>query len=196
MWPRSDRAPRDALKPNSPFPIPHSPTTRSPNIFPTDPILGNPTAPLAIVEFGDFTCPACAEVETTLAELRRSYGNRLRIIWKDLPILNRATGSRRTHVAARCAQAQGKFWEYHDRMFDEFPQTDGERERVAMSIGLDVERFRSCMEDPAAATLVDANTAEAARLEITATPTFFVNGERMTHTPTIEGFRELLDHRR
>jgi len=151
-------------------------------------------APLTIVEFGDYTCPACADIEEDiLTDLRREYGERLRIVWKDFPILHRLTGSRQLHIAARCSQPQGKFWEYHDALFVEQPREPGDLLALAERLGLDRTAFAECLEESTAASLVDVNTAEAQRLGLTAAPTLFVNDVRITDALTSGELRTRLD---
>ena len=164
----------------------------TPSILSTDPIRGNPNAPLTIIEYGDFSCPSCTDAQATLNALRTAYGSQLRIVWKDFPILDRITGSRSAHITARCAQQQGKFWEYHDALFTEQPRGDAALIALARQIGLDAQALSSCLIAQVPAPLIDEHIAEAKRLAITTAPTFFVNGTRLDGHATIDDFRDLL----
>ena len=161
-------------------------------VLPTDPIRGDANAPLTIIEYGDFTCPSCVEAHGILEALRAEYGSRLRIVWKDFPTLNRITGSRRVHIAARCAQGQGKFWEYHDAALEEQPRDDAALLDLAVRIGVNAPLFATCLEHEIPAALVEAYRADASRLTLRAAPTFYVNGVRLDDHPDIDDFRSLL----
>lgn len=163
-----------------------------PTILPQDPIRGHPDAPLTIIEFADFTCPACAAAEPVLQALRDRYGLRLRIVWKDLPHLDRLTGSLELHVAAACAHRQDKFWQYHDALFLATAHDAIARRTLARSLGLDLPTFDACVADPATVRRIDTTEASAAFLGITSTPTFYVNGERLEAPPTLAEFERRL----
>lgn len=192
------------LPPRAPKPLPASEVPSSslitrnsslitPVVLSTDPILGDPNAPLTIIEYGDFTCPSCVDTEAVLNELRQEYGLRLRIIWKDFPVLDRITGSRSTHLAARCAQRQEKFWEYHDAALDEQPRGDAALVVLADQLQLNRDAFTACLTGEAAAPFIAAHFAEAQRLEVKVAPTFYVNGTRLESShPTSDDFREAL----
>jgi len=180
----------NARPPNSN--VPHSPSV-TPTILPTDPVRGRSDAPLTIIEFGDLTCPSCVDAEQILTELQTMYGPQLRIVWKDFPILDRLTDSRRTHVAARCAQRHGQFWEYRSAALAEQPRDDPARIAIAGRLGLDAAVFTTCLEDAQTARLVGAGIAEAERLQLRAAPAFSVNGEWLEEHPTIDDFREIFD---
>ncbi len=81
-----------------------------------DPVRGDATAPITIVEFSDFQCPFCGRVTPTLDQVRKTYGNKVRIVFKDFPLPNHAMAPKAAE-AAHCAGEQGKYWEMHDRMF-------------------------------------------------------------------------------
>lgn len=190
------RAPKPPPAPEAPSSslITRNSSLITPTVLSTDPILGDPNAPLTIIEYGDFTCPSCVEAMPILNELRQEYGTRLRIVWKDFPVLDRITGSRSTHLAARCAQRQEKFWEYHDAAMNEQPRDDAGLTALAGQLQLDRDTFTACLASGAVAPLVDAHLNEARWLQVTVAPTFFVNGRRLESPhPTIDDFRDALD---
>lgn len=172
-----------------------APSPTAPIIHPTDPIRGLANAPLTIIEFADFTCSHCADVEPILAGLQQQYGARLKIVWKDLPVLDRITRSRSLHIAARCAQRQGKFWEYHDALFRNVVVERDDRTLLAIAngLGLNTERFAMCLADAAVGAAVAADEREARGLGITATPTLFVNGERLDGEITLDAITSRLN---
>ena len=81
-----------------------------------DPVRGNAAAPITIVEFSDYQCPFCARVNPTLAKVRETYGDKVKIVFKDYPLPNHPQAPKAAE-AARCAGEQKKYWEMHDAMF-------------------------------------------------------------------------------
>jgi protein-disulfide isomerase len=191
-------APAPEPKTNQPTSKPPAPP--SPQLLPTDLLRGNRDAPLTIIAYTDYACPACRNAEEVLRELRTQYGERLAIAWRDFPHLNRLTGSRALHVAARCARMNGipeTAWSFHDDLFRIGPnRTEDSLMALAERHTYDATTFRACLRATgprSAAAAVDANTVEAERFGITATPAFFVNGVRLEESPTFRAFTRLLD---
>jgi protein-disulfide isomerase len=157
------------------------------------PTIGPASAPVTVVVFSDFDCPFCARAVDTLEALETRYGDELRIAFKNrpLPIHERAPFLAR---AALAAHEQGRFWELHDLLFDGTrTRQKVDVEKAAEQLGLDVRRFRADLLDARLAERVDADNAEAVRLDVRGTPTFFVNGRRVTGAQPVSAFRELID---
>ena len=116
------------------------------DVRPDDPVRGNPRAPVTIVLFSDFQCPFCARVGPTLDEVERTYGDKVRIVWKHqpLPFHQQALPAAE---AAEAAREQGKFWQMHDRLFasqrELSPDAYG---RIARELGLDVKKFEAAVQ--------------------------------------------------
>lgn len=148
---------------------------------PDDPLaLGDVDAPVVMVEWSDFKCPFCGRWarETKPALQKYIDDGTLRIEWRDLPYLGEE--SMNAAIAGRAAAEQGRFWEFHDRLFS---QESGEASldeqalaQLAQEIGLDVEQFRSDFTDPRIKAAVEADREEAVSLGITGTPAFLVDG--------------------
>jgi len=81
------------------------------------PFNGSPTAPITIVKFEDFHCPFCKRAQATQAQLLSRYGKKIKLVHRDFPIDTLHPDARNAHEAARCANEQGKFWEYHDLLY-------------------------------------------------------------------------------
>jgi len=158
-----------------------------------DPILGNPGAKLALVEFSDFECPFCFRFhKQAYPEIKRRYidTGKLRYVFKDFPLGFHA-GARPAAIAARCAAGQGKFWEMHEALFAN-QRALGEPlfGRLARDLSLDRARFDSCRQDPGSAAWIDQNTAEGEALGVRGTPTFFigeVDGDKVVKAREISG---------
>lgn len=117
----------------------------------------------------------------------------MRIVFKDLPLPSHAL-ARPAHEAARCAGARGRYWAYHDRLFEAQPEF--QRERLiayAVEIGLEREAFARCLDRRTFAGEVDADIAQARALGITGTPTFIINGRALVGAHPIENFRAVID---
>ena len=167
-------------------------------IGPSDPTWGSRTAPVTIVEFADFECPFCARAEPTLARVRETYGpDTVRIVWKNSP-LPFHPNARPAAEAAAGVQALGgseAFWRFRELAIDN-PKKLGEDAYVAwgQQAGLrDLEGFRSGLRSHAWASKVDADLSEAKDLGAMGTPSFFVNGVRLTGAQPFEAFRTLVD---
>ncbi|HBW74094.1 MAG TPA: hypothetical protein DEF59_02420 [Candidatus Magasanikbacteria bacterium] len=150
-----------------------------PSILVSDPTQGAQTHPLTIVEFADFRCPHCAETAQNLQKLMADNPGKIRLVWKDFPIIPPREASIKAHQAARCAQMQGKFWEYHDDLFAH-QNTIAEAQLLAsaITIGLNVDQFQACIANATAKPLVERSSAEGQNLGVDGTPTIFVNGKK------------------
>lgn len=153
---------------------------------------GNPEARYVFTVFADFECPMCAQVSSSLESLQARLSKDVAVAFRHYPLKGHEQ-ARLAAVAAECAAEQGRFWEYHERLFDR--QADLGPESLlarARELGLDVERFRRSLESEAAAAVVDASKADGARLGIRATPTIFLNGEEIGGALTLDELTHVL----
>jgi len=140
------------------------------------PARGAAKARVTIVEFSDFECPFCRDVQSALKQIVETYGENVRLVFKHLPL----EGYRNSLPAARaayCAGEQDRFWQFHDALFAAGNLSPPEVfEQMAVDMGLGVARFRACVnsEQSRAAVLKDLETARSLRID--STPSFFVNG--------------------
>ncbi len=173
--------PQSALVPESTRESSESPALPSkPSLRATDPILGNASAPLTIVEFGDFFCEACAQVEAALNSVLKQYQGQVKLVWKDLPNTQRHPLARRAAQAARCAQEQDKFWPYHDLLLE---RTQGEQasfSRFVQEVGANIGIFSQCMSQERTVRLVEQSFNEGILLRVDATPYFFIGEKRFS----------------
>jgi len=161
-----------------------------------DPFKGDPNAPIIIVEFSDFQCPFCSRFfQQTLPQLEDNYINtgKVKFVYRDLPLDSLHPNARPTHIAAECADEQGKFWEYHDILFEKQGQwnrlssEDLENSLIqyAQDLRLDVTSFETCLGSDEIADEVNKDVLEARSYGITGTPSFFVGTEK-------DGFTKLV----
>ena len=150
-------------------------------------------ASVTLVEFSDFQCPFCSRVTGTLDQIEESYGEQVRIVFKHLP-LRMHTRAPLAHAAAEAANRQGKFWEMHDRIFtNQRDLTEARYLEYAQEMGLDMDRFKKDLASASVKAKVDADAAEAARLGVTGTPGFFVNGYFLSGAKPFSEFKRVID---
>jgi protein-disulfide isomerase len=159
------------------------------------PYMGGADAKVTIVEFSDFQCPFCARGAALMEELKKKYGNKIKVAFKNfpLPFHNHA---KKAAEAALCAHEQKKshFWKMHDKMFaDQSGLSKDGLIAKAVSIGLDKKKFTECLESEKFHKAVDADIEEGKKVGVKSTPTFFVNGKMVNGAQPIEVFSELID---
>lgn len=158
------------------------------------PSKGRATAPVTIAEFAEFQCPFCLNVTATLQQIEAKYQDRVRFVWKHLPLVRIHQHAMDAAVAAEAARNQGKFWEYHDKLFANQKQLElDDLRKYARELGLDLARFDRDREDPELKTKVQADMAEATSLGITSTPTFFINGRLVSGAMPFETFETIIE---
>ncbi len=141
------------------------------------------TAKLQLVEFSDFQCPACKRAQPVLNALAQNYEGKLRIVYRHFPLQGHAF-AKPAHQAAECAARQGKFWQYHDKLYDQQEVWSALKDPMqrfveyAVETGLQLNQFGDCMADQKVTDEIFAEKADGERLKIASTPTFFINGER------------------
>lgn len=153
---------------------------------------GPATAPVTILEWSDFQCPFCREVQPVLGRLLAEFPDTVRLVFKDFPLRSHEMAVPAA-LAARCAGAQGRFWEYHDMLF--VAQPAFAREDLigyARRLGLDTTRFGECLDRAAPRDAVMADQREGREAGVRATPTFFVNGRKIEGAVPIEEFRDAI----
>jgi len=148
-------------------------------LSPDDPVLGATDAPVTIISFEDFECPFCArftaDTEQSLIQNEIKEGL-ARLVWKDFP-LSIHSRARLAHEAARCAQEQGKFWEYHDLLFaDQSRLNLADLKARAGELNLDQAAFDSCLDSGKYRSLVERGIKEGSRAGVSGTPSFVING--------------------
>ncbi|MGH7796933.1 MAG: thioredoxin domain-containing protein [Candidatus Binatia bacterium] len=158
------------------------------------PFKGPAKAPVTIVEFSDFHCPFCRSVLSTLAQIESQYGDRIKLVFRDFPIESLHPEAPKAHEAARCANEQGKFWAYHDKLFASPPKSNPEiLKGLAKEVGLEMARFESCFDSGKYQAAIKKDVAEGNRLGVTGTPAFFINGRLISGAQPFEAFSRVID---
>ena len=147
---------------------------------------------VTIVEFSDFECRFCREVQPALKQVLESYGKDVRLVFKHLPL----EGHRNAVPAARaayCAGEQGRFWQFHDALFALESFSPDVFEGVAEQLGLGMERFKSCVSSEQSRAAVVRDMELARSLRIDSTPSFLVNGKLIKGALSFAEFRKIIE---
>lgn len=158
------------------------------------PSKGAENAPVKIVKFEDFECPFCKTVQPTISELLKKYAGRVRVVHKDLPLEEIHPQAQLAAQAARCAADQGKFWQYHDMLYSHAPKLGpAELKGYAKEVGIETTSFAQCLASGKHKGAVQQDLAEGAKLGLTGTPAFFINGRELIGAQPIEAFTAIID---
>ena len=158
------------------------------------PFKGGEKAAVTIVEFSDFHCPFCRQVIPTLAQLELQYGEKIKLVFRDFPIESLHPGATKAHEAARCANEQGKFWPYHDKLFASPPSSTPEAfKALAKEVGLDAVAFESCLGNGKFLAAIKEDMEEGNRVGVSGTPAFFINGRQISGAQPLEAFTRVID---
>jgi protein-disulfide isomerase len=153
--------------------------------------LGPASAPVQLVEFADFECPYCIKVHPELQRLKAEFGDRISLVYKDFPLPMHAHAQKAAE-AARCAGTQDKFWQYHDRLFSSKQIDVPQLKQFAADLGLDVAKFNACLDSGQQAAAVQKDAAEAQKIGLSATPSFFLNGHFFTGALQYQDLRQMV----
>ncbi|MGC1376632.1 MAG: thioredoxin domain-containing protein [Anaerolineales bacterium] len=171
-----------------------TPTPTSPAPMDAAPTLGLKSAPVTIIEYGDFGCPSCwywykADV---LNRLRAKYGDQIRFIWRDFPVITLL--SPKAAEAGQCANEQGKFWQFHDAVYEHNGAIEAsDLKSYATAIGLNISQFDECVTSRRYQDRVNAEQQEGFDHGINGTPFFLVNNQLLVGPQSLSVFTSLID---
>lgn len=155
---------------------------------------GPKEAPVALVEFSDYQCPFCKRVLSTIKQITDAYPGKVKWVFRDFPIVSLHPTAPKAHEAARCAGEQGKFWEYHDLLFERSPRhSPQELKQYAQELKLDGPVFAQCLDSGKYQAQVNSDVEEGTRLGVTGTPTFFLNGRLLVGAQPFAEFQRLIE---
>jgi len=158
------------------------------------PFKGPEAAPVTIVEVTDFHCPYCKRVQPTLNEVLLKYPDKVKLVFRDFPIDQLHPNARKAAEAARCANEQGKFWPYHDKLMA--GGTDASPEKLkeyAKELELDAGAFEQCLASGKYRAAVQKDVDEGTRLGVNGTPAFFINGRMLSGAQPTDAFAKVID---
>lgn len=159
------------------------------------PIRGPKHALVTIVEFADFQCPYCKRVDATLERVRREYGDKVRLVWKDqpLPFHKRAEPAALLAREIRAKKGDAAFWDAHDALFGAPDLEDAELGRIAAAAGLDAKKTLAAVAARSQKSGLEVDLDLAEELHASGTPHFFINGRRLVGAQPFDKFKSLID---
>ena len=159
------------------------------------PFIGSAKAAVTIVEFSDFQCPFCSRAADTVHELKKKYGDRIKLAYKNFP-LPMHKDARPAAEAALCVNEQGmdKFWKFHDLAFKNQDKLDtNSLQKFAKDSGVDSKKFSDCITAKKFASAVQKDLEYGEKIGVKSTPTFFVNGQIVNGALPVDSFSEIID---
>lgn len=157
------------------------------------PSSGPKNASVTLVEFSDFQCPFCKRVSPTLEQLVKNYPGKIRRVWRHYPLSFHQDADRMAQ-ASECAFEQGKFWEYHDKLFEtqEGSHDEATLVRLAGDLSLDKKKFEKCLTGGKYKELVQKDQARGQQVGVSGTPAVFVNGKLVSGAQPYENFDQIV----
>lgn len=156
-------------------------------------VLGNPQAPVMIVEFSDYQCPYCHQVEPTVKGVLAKYGDKVSLSYRDFPLTTIHSQAQIAAEASRCALEQRKFWEYHDQLFAASKLDKDALIEYARNVKLDDKQFGSCLTSGKYKADIDKDLQEGKKAGVTGTPGFFINGIELSGAQSQDAFARVID---
>ncbi len=191
--------PQEEPEPTSP-PTPTEPSPAEPGRVDVsaddDPTKGLDTAKVTMIEFSDFQCPFCGRFYTqTLPQIEKDYieTGKVKYVFRDFP-LSFHQNAQKSAEAAECADEQGKFWDYHDRLFENQESLDTDSlKKYADELGLDTEKFNDCLDSGKYTEEVQKDFKDGQQAGVRGTPAFFINGILVSGAQPFENFKQVID---
>ena len=157
------------------------------------PVKGRADAPVTLTLFTDFECTYCARLAPLLDQVQAQYPEKVRIVFKNFP-LRMHRYAMPAALAALAANEQGQFWAFHDRLFENYNRLNAEKiEEIREALGLDADLFRQSMNKPALKEYIIEDLREGTAAGVKGTPTVYINGKKMRHRLSPEGFRQAIE---
>ena len=157
------------------------------------PSMGPADAPVTMIEFTDFQCPFCKRSEDTVKQVHEKYGDKVRLVHMDFP-LSFHSHSMDAAEAARCANEQGKFWQYRDALFaNQGKLAPADLKATAKQLGLNTTKFDACFDSSKYKKQIDADLEQGTKLGVDGTPAFFIDGRSLVGAQPLPSFTEIVD---
>ncbi len=169
-------------------------------VKPSEHVFGEGKKNVTLVEYGDFQCPACSGYFPIIKYVKDKYKSDITFQFRHFPLIQIHRNAMAAHRAAEAAAKQGKFWEMHDMLYQQ--QKDWEQsskpdiifETYATQLGLNLQKYKQDTASSEVNAIINADSNEGKRLGVEATPTFFLNGKKITDPPRdVEGFSKLIE---
>lgn len=163
------------------------------NVSDEGPSKGGPrNSAVTIIEFSDFQCPYCKQAADTLRQVLQAYGDKVRLVFKHLPLPIHPDAFNAAQASV-CAAAQGKFWEYHDRLFSSSSLSSDALIGLASDLGLSIKDFTACLASESSRAIVSKDIRDSRQADVQGTPTFIINGRAMKGARGQEDLKRTID---
>ncbi|WP_151759076.1 DsbA family protein [Dictyobacter vulcani] len=140
---------------------------------------GPATAPVTLVEYGDYECPDCGDAYPVVKELQKRLGDKLRFVYRNFPLNHQHPHAQHASEVAEAAGDQGKFWEMHDLLYEKQQQLeDAQLLQYADQLGLDRAKIQQALDNHTYTSRIKEEISSGTRSGVNGTPTFFINGQR------------------
>ena len=157
------------------------------------PEFGKKDSKVVVVEFSDFQCPYCSRAATTVHDIKQKYADKVLFVFRQYP-LSFHENAHASAEASLAAHAQGKFWELHDKMFENQRKLDrAALDGYAKDVGLNVAEFKKALDDKKYKDAVDAELKLGEEVAVDGTPTMFINGKRVANPTSTEEVSKAID---
>lgn len=169
--------------------------TQTFNIAKDNHIRGSFNAPITLVEFSDFECPFCGRIVPTMNKILEDYKGKVRLVYKHFP-LGFHPNAQKAAEASECASEQGKFWEYHDKLFENQPSgfSVDNFKQWAGDLSLNAVQFNSCLDSGKYAQKVQKDFQEGQQKGVNGTPATFINGQLISGAQPYNNFKQIIDN--
>lgn len=170
-----------------------------PTVFPSiekdDPQIGEEGYPVEIIEFGCYKCPYTKKAEPIVKQILEEYKGKIRFTFRNFPVYQTHAFSNETAIAADCAMEQGKYWEYHEKLFENIEKTNSSDYllEIAQELEIDIGQFRQCYNSKKYLGEVKNDFEDGVKAGVYGTPTFFINNKTIVGPQDISKFRKLID---
>lgn len=159
-----------------------------------DHIRGDKNAEITLIEFSDFQCPFCKRHLPTINQLLSQYEGKIRFVYRHFPLSSIHPFAQKAAEASECAGDQGKFWEYHDTLFDNQSALDtASLKSYAGNLGLNQSQFDNCLDSDKYASLVNKHLQEGQAAGVSGTPGTFVNDQLVKGAYPVATFTQIID---
>jgi protein-disulfide isomerase len=172
--------------PDQAEPEPAGDVTKLSPVTSADHIRGNANAKITLIVVSDYQCPYCQRHEPTISQVLKDYGDKVRVVWRNMPLTSIHPYAQKAAEAGECAGDQGKFWEMHDKLFENLKS-------YAKDLGLNTSKFNDCLDSGKMASKIQKQSAEAQAAGISGTPGTFVNTELVKGAYPFETFKTIID---
>jgi protein-disulfide isomerase len=167
-------------------------------IHPLDNVKGNASSSVVVIEYSDFECPACKTYYLIMRQLITEFGDKAAFVYRYFPLVEIHANAELAAQAAQAAAKQGKFWEMHDLLFEKQNEWANAAnieplfESYATLIGISAEQFKTDFTSKDVINFVKAERADAIKLGLQGTPSFFVNGKKIQNPASVDAFRAII----